>query len=63
MDLRCARFGELQQLISKQGIVFLIKPSDVNVISAIPDDTLLVWWTTDVEYYEMLDQMMMERQS
>ena len=47
-------YGEHRQEIAQEGIVFLIKHGDPQNISAIPRDTLLVWITTEYEYYNYL---------
>ena len=40
--------------IEQQGIVFIIKSTDPDYITALPDDTILVWWTTEDEFFEYM---------
>ena len=53
-------YGADQQKINKKNIKFLVKIEDDeedNIkISAVPDDIVLVWWTTEKEYYQYMDK-------
>ncbi len=49
--------------MKQQGIVFIIKIDDPEYITALKDDTMLIWWTTEEKYYDHLSWKTEENQS
>ena len=48
-------YGKFNKEMIQEGISFLIKYNDPdNITSAIPNDILLIWITTEEEYYNHL---------
>ena len=47
-------YGEKKEIINYAGVIFLIPKDGPNKISCIPDDSILLWKTTEEEYYEYL---------
>ena len=41
-----------QTQIKQEGIVYIIKIDDPEYITAIPNDTELIWWTTEEEFFD-----------
>lgn len=52
---KMAIYGKNSQVLQQQGIVYIIKINDPEYITAIPNDTELIWWTTEEEFYNYID--------
>jgi len=57
---KMAIYGKGQIQLKQEGIVYIIKINDPEYITAIANDTLLVWWTTEEEMYDFIDYKMEE---
>ncbi len=57
-------YGESSQKhLHQEGIVYIIKIDDPEYITAIPNDTELVWWTTEEEFFDYVSYNMEEARS
>lgn len=57
---KIAIYGKDSTLLQQEGIVYIIKIDDPEYITAIPDETELIWWTTEREFFEYVGHKLEE---